>query len=195
MSDYEGLAEVDLTVQEAERDAAKLAAELDRDEFKALKDEQRARMSFRDGLITSFGSLIAASVVAGQTGMYDLLLIVAPFCAIVGWNRIGQDIRVSLIKHYIRTDLGPRQSRRVGGQTVYGWENIEAPKRRTVKIIQLGADLTTFAAPGIVANLVWATHGPHNPATQTGAIISTAFTGLIIWLLTDNSDIPPRRRR
>src|SRR5579859_57270 len=79
-------------------------------EYEQIKGEQRSRIGFRDNLL--YASLVAmAGVVAAALntkGRADLLLLLPPVSALLGWTYLVNDEKISAIGRYIRTDLAPR---------------------------------------------------------------------------------------
>jgi hypothetical protein len=151
-------------------------------EYEQLKEEQAQRIGTRDNLM--YATLVSiAGVVAGtyQAGAADLLLLLPPGCALLGWTYLVNDEKISAIGRYIRVDLGPRLSALVeSAQPVFGWETAHRSDRRrgTRKVIQLGADLLTFCVPGmiaIIARLVLA-----DISILTAVIVTAEFTLVLI---------------
>lgn len=73
-------------------------------EYEKLKDEQTARIGFRDNLIYValgvFGGL-ASFALTDASHMYALL-IVPWVCAVLGWTYLVNDEKISAIGAYIR---------------------------------------------------------------------------------------------
>ncbi len=174
-------------------------ADFRRDEYGELKAEQRDRMKTRDGFpVSTFGSLAAVGALAGSTNQVALLLLVAPFCAVLGWNRIGNDFKVTQIGTFIRTVLGPAARTDAGidpNAPMYQWETYHTSHgaRRRVKLIQLVFDLTTFVAPGIAAVLIVVVYGDWNTLTWLGIAASVGMSALIAWQVFEHADLPSRR--
>jgi hypothetical protein len=124
-------------------------------EYQQLKIEQAHRIGTRDNLMyATLASIAAVAVGAYQARIADLLLLLPPGCVILGWTYLVNDQKISAIGRYIRLDLGPRVTELVGSKTpVFGWESNHRSdrRRRSRKIIQLGADLMTFCVPGLIA--------------------------------------------
>lgn len=131
-------------------------------EYKQLKDEQCARIGFRDNLIYVTFTALAAVVVfvfAGTTVRYPALLLAPPACLVLGWTYLANDRKISEIGDYIRTELTPRLADpRSSG--VLGWESKHrtGPHRRRRKALQAVVDLTAFCLTGVSAVVAyWAT--------------------------------------
>lgn len=126
-------------------------------EYGQLKEEQAQRIGTRDNLM--YATLVSiAGAVAGayQAQAPDILLLLPPGCAILGWTYLINDEKISAIGRYIRLDLDPRLAKLVDSpQPLFGWEisHRSDPHRRSRKIIQLCTDLLTFCVPGLIAIL------------------------------------------
>lgn len=124
-------------------------------EYKQLKDEQRTRIGFRDNLI--YAVLIASAAVASATAARGavFLALLPPVAALLGWAYLMNDIKVTQIGDYLRTELGPALAELTAGLTVpvFGWEQPGHgdPHRRRRKSVQLAADLTAFCGLPLVA--------------------------------------------
>lgn len=129
-------------------------------EYEKLKDEQTARIGFRDNLIYVslgvFGGLLSFSL-ADTTHQYALLIV--PWVSVVlGWTYLINDEKISSIGAYIRDDL----CRRVQGELeltpphanlVFAWEIYHRRDKHRVrrKIQQLVVDQIAFVGPGIAS--------------------------------------------
>jgi hypothetical protein len=124
-------------------------------EYEQLKVEQTQRISTRDNLMyASLAAVAGVFAVAYQAQSIDLILLLPPGCVILGWTYLANDEKISAIGRYIRLDLGPRLSQLVDSpQPIFGWEHAHRSdrRRRSRKICQLGVDLLTFCAPGLIA--------------------------------------------
>ena len=120
-------------------------------EYQNVKDEQKARIGFRDNLLyvtlAVVAAVIAASAQAGQTSM---LLALPPVCVVLGWTYLVNDEKISAIGAYVRGDLGPRLGRPRTDRALGGLRLGEGPSRRhpptSRKAIQCGVDLLAFCA-------------------------------------------------
>ena len=133
--------------------AAGPAAELDIHlaEYKALKDEQKARIDRRDHLVYgTLASLVATAV--GATKVPEALLLLPLVTLVLGWTHLATDHMISAAGRYLREDLGVRLSA-LAGQPVLGWEGHDAgdKRRRQRKCLQLAIDLLTFTVPALVS--------------------------------------------
>lgn len=151
-------------------------------EYEQIKGEQRSRIGFRDNLL--YASLVAmAGVVAAALntkGRADLLLLLPPVSALLGWTYLVNDEKISAIGRYIRTDLAPRLTS--AAPAAFGWEYAHRrdEKRWARKLLQLAVDLTTFCVSPIAAIAIYWINGPRAlpfllvSITEAAAIIALA---------------------
>ena len=86
-------------------------------EYQAIKDEQKARIGFRDNLLYVTLAVVAAVIAAaGQAKQTAMLLALPPVCVVLGWTYLVNDDKISAIGKYVRGDLGPRLAELAGGQ-------------------------------------------------------------------------------
>ncbi|MGY5055027.1 hypothetical protein ACWDFR_13225 [Streptomyces sp. 900105755] len=135
-------------------------------EYQAVKDEQKARIGFRDNLLYVTLAVVAAVIAAAaQAKQASMLLALPPVCVVLGWTYLVNDEKISAIGLYVRDELGPRlaQLASVGGEfATFGWEAYHRTdvRRRTRKAIQAVIDLTAFCAVPLAALVVfWAGAG------------------------------------
>ena len=120
-------------------------------EYKALKDEQKARIDRRDHLVYgTLASLVAAAV--GATKVPEALLLLPLATLVLGWTHLATDQMISAAGRYLREDLGVRLSA-LAGQPVLGWEHHHPrdTRWRQRKCLQLAIDLLTFTVPALVS--------------------------------------------
>jgi hypothetical protein len=129
-------------------------------EYQQLKDEQRTRITARDGLIYATLASVAGVLAAGvKTGSPLLLLVLPPAVLLLGWTYLANDRKVTEIGAYIRTDLATRARVLLPGADPFGWEthhriHTTGSGRRGLKVGQLAVDLIAFCLPAIAAPLV-----------------------------------------
>src|SRR5262245_53776903 len=95
-------------------------------EYEKLKDEQSARIGFRDNLI--YATLVATGGVlsfalASPSNVHALLLL--PLAdVVIGWTYINNDLKISSIRKYIRSVLirNIREASRDPSIRFFGWE-------------------------------------------------------------------------
>jgi hypothetical protein len=120
-------------------------------EYKALKDEQRARIDRRD--YTVLGTFTAVAAAAAAASKLPAALLLLPLVTLVlGWTHLATDQMISAVGRYLREDLGVRLSA-LAGQPMLGWESHHAgdTRRQQRKRLQLAIDLLTFPVPALVS--------------------------------------------
>ncbi len=132
-------------------------------EYQSIKDEQKARIGFRDNLLYVTLAVVAAVIAAAaQAKQASMLLALPPVCVVLGWTYLVNDEKISAIGRYVRDELGPRltQLAHSGGDfAAFGWERAHRgdARRRSRKAIQCAVDLTAFCAVPLAALVVfWA---------------------------------------
>ena len=126
-------------------------------EYDKLKDEQTARIGFRDNLLYvtlgAFGGIISFAV--SEDERYYVLLVIPWVCLILGWTYLVNDEKISALGRYMRNDLVNKIQQCMDGapnEPILGWEvaHRSDPKRRRRKIEQLIIDEITFVVSGII---------------------------------------------
>jgi len=120
-------------------------------EFEKLKDEQRARIDFRDKMIfVTLGAIgTVFSFVIEKPDYFKLLLVIPLICIILGWTYLINDEKISALGRYFRTDF-INQFEKLNGNTdlvlIKNWEEFQRKdvRRRGRKKIQLLIDLFMF---------------------------------------------------
>ncbi|OIK05470.1 hypothetical protein [Streptomyces monashensis] len=132
-------------------------------EYQTLKDEQKARIGFRDNLLYVTLTVVAAVIAAAaQAKQSSMLLALPPVCVVLGWTYLVNDQKISAIGAYVREDLGPRLTRLAGtpdAPCAFRWETDHRTdaRRRSRKAIQCMVDLTAFCVVPLAALvLFWA---------------------------------------
>jgi hypothetical protein len=182
----------------AERDQGVTAGELLLAEYTAVKDEQRARIGFRDNLLYATIAAMAAAVAGAlQVDHHgaELLLALPPVSVILGWTYLVNDEKISAIGRYLRDDLAPRlgaltagpagggSGAGAAGSRVFGWESAHRgdPRRRTRKVLQLSVDLLTFCGAPVAAAVGYWSIGPVHPPLLLVSLAETAAVGVLAW--------------
>jgi hypothetical protein len=130
-------------------------------EYQSIKDEQRARIGFRDNLLYVTLTVVAAVIAAtAQAGRPSMLLALPPVCVVLGWTYLVNDEKISAIGRYVREELGPRLSQLASGGSdfvAFGWEAAHRgdARRGSRKAIQVVVDLTAFCAVPLAALVVF----------------------------------------
>jgi hypothetical protein len=104
-------------------------------EYTSVKEEQRARIGFRDNLLyATLGSMAAVVAVTVEGGhRLQLLLLLPPVSVLLGWTYLVNDEKISAIGRYVREELAPRLASLSGSQEspqVFGWETVHRSDRR-----------------------------------------------------------------
>ncbi|MCL8017511.1 hypothetical protein [Streptomyces sp. AS02] len=135
-------------------------------EYQTVKDEQKARIGFRDNLLYVTLAVVAAVIAAAaQAKQASMLLALPPVCVVLGWTYLVNDQKISAIGAYVREELGPRLAALAepgGGFRAFGWETAHRgdARRRSRKAVQLLVDLSAFCAVPLAALvLFWADGG------------------------------------
>ncbi|MGI5378317.1 hypothetical protein ACQEV2_29525 [Streptomyces sp. CA-251387] len=160
-------------------------------EYQSVKDEQKARIGFRDNLLyvtlAAVAAVIAASAQAKQASM---LLALPPVCVVLGWTYLVNDEKISAIGKYVREDLGPRLAALAepsGGFQAFGWETAHRgdARRRSRKALQTVVDLTAFCAVPLAALvLFWADGDGGGLLVALSVLEALAVAGLasqVVW--------------
>ena len=126
-------------------------------EFEKLKDEQIARIRYRDGLFYVTLAVCGGvfSIAAASPGTTFLLLFLPIVVFILGVSYISNDEKISTIGSYFRFELAERLARIEGVTTpeVFSWETAYRadPHRGGRKFLQLLASLLLFSVSGLTA--------------------------------------------
>jgi hypothetical protein len=134
-------------------------------EYERVKDEQRARIGFRDNLIyatlAAMGLVIAAAL--RKDGQLPLLILLPPVSLLLGWTYLVNDEKISAIGRYVGQELGPRLTALVPDSgPLFVWEiaHRSDPRRTSRKYLQLAVDLLMFCGAPLAALTVYWIHGP-----------------------------------
>ena len=125
-------------------------------EYVKLKDEQIARMRFRDNLLyvtlVAFGGIISYAIMSEQEQYYYAFLILPWVCLILGWTYLINDEKISAIGRYIRLQLVEKLGPLVQKQpdSLFGWEiaHRDDKWRKPRKYFQLLIDEIVFCLSG-----------------------------------------------
>ena len=135
-------------------------------EYEKLKQEQIARIGFRDNLI--YATLIAltavVSIVADNITRIPVLLVLPLVCITLGWTYLVNDEKISSIGRYIRIAFSDKIRELIHSKDpmLFGWEiaHRSDQRRGTRKIIQFIVDEFVFILPGIIAILIFWSSAP-----------------------------------
>lgn len=130
-------------------------------EYEKLKQEQIARIGFRDNLI--YATLIAltavVSIVADDTTRIPVLLVLPLVCITLGWTYLVNDEKISAIGRYIRIAFSDKIRELIKSENpmLFGWEiaHRSDARRGSRKVIQFIVDEFVFVLPGLIAILIF----------------------------------------
>lgn len=162
-------------------------------EYEQLKDEQVARIGFRDNLIYAvlIASAAVGSAAAARGGGY--LLLLPPPAVLLGWTYLVNDAAVTAIGRYLRDQLGPALTAAGAGQAVFGWEQARLDRHRAVrKRFQLAADLLAFSVLPAAALAVYWAGGPWPVPLVAVSAAEAALLAALAWQITRHADLPAR---
>ncbi|MCI3273193.1 hypothetical protein [Streptomyces cylindrosporus] len=135
-------------------------------EYQTVKDEQKARIGFRDNLLYVTLTVVAAVIAAAaQAKQASMLLALPPVCVVLGWTYLVNDQKISAIGAYVRGELAPKLAALAqpgGGLQAFGWETAHRgdARRGSRKAVQLAVDLLAFCGVPLAALVVfWAAGG------------------------------------
>jgi hypothetical protein len=132
-------------------------------EYVKLKDEQIARMRFRNNLL--YVTLVAfcgvMSYAMSHPSHYYTFLVLPWVCLILGWTYLINDEKISAIGRYIRLTMTEKLGTLVNEkpELLFGWEIVHRDDkwRTSRKKIQLLIDELIFCLSGLVAlGFFWA---------------------------------------
>ncbi|MEU2929398.1 hypothetical protein ABZ636_30730 [Streptomyces sp. NPDC007251] len=136
-------------------------------EYDRIKEEQKARIGFRDNLLyVTLASVTGVIAISLQGKNTDLLLALPLVCIVLGWTYLVNDEKISAIGRYIRTELGPRLTGLSAAETpIFGWEVYHRSDRLRIprKLMQALVDMTAYIAVpaiGLVAFWLYNSAGP-----------------------------------
>ncbi len=139
-------------------------------EYGKLKDEQAARIGYRDNLIYItlglFGGILTFAL--GKEGNPYALLVLPWSSLILGWAYLVNDEKIAAIGRYIRYTLAEKVMALTGDTDVastFGWEIAHRSDRwrHQRKFEQLVIDEITFVLSGITALVAfWGLYCPRN---------------------------------
>ncbi|MFD6534119.1 hypothetical protein [Streptomyces sp. NPDC060184] len=160
-------------------------------EYQVIKEEQKARIGFRDNLLyVALAAVTAVVAAAAQSEAPVLLLSLPPVCVVLGWTYLVNDEKISAIGTYIREELGPQLAalsqsgdRQV---VVFGWEMAHRSddRRKSRKLIQLLIDLAAFCLVPLAGLVAFWTTGEYDAGLLSVSVIEgLAITGLGVQML------------
>lgn len=168
-----------------EGDASVLLAE-----YRSLKDEQIARIGFRDNLVyVTLGVVVTAYALSSDSPSYlPGALIVPVACFALGWTYLVNDYIISEIGRYLREHLAASLSEfnqiADAALPAIEWERYHRndKRRQSRKRIQLLVDEVTFIMPGAVGLFAVILRAPELPRVVVVlAIAEVALLALLAW--------------
>lgn len=126
-------------------------------EYQRLKDEQKARIGFRDNLLyVSLGLFGGILSLALANNNYYAFLFIPWICIVLGWTYLVNDEKITALGRYIRHTLVERVKEETGQgeiDSIFGWETAHRSdnRRHRRKLQQLVVDELTFVVSGIAA--------------------------------------------
>lgn len=150
-------------------------------EYQSVKDEQKARIGFRDNLLyVTLGVVAAVIAAAAQAKQASMLLALPPVCVVLGWTYLVNDVKISTIGRYVRGELRPRLARLNGGSEaeIFQWETFHRgdPRRVSRKVVQCVIDLLAFCVVPLAALVVYWGGGQ----VSAGLLVLSVVEGLAV---------------
>jgi hypothetical protein len=156
-------------------------------EYQTVKDEQKARIGFRDNLLYVTLAVVAAVIAAAaQAKQTSMLLALPPVCVVLGWTYLVNDEKISAIGKYVRGELGPRLAELAGAEKVFAWETFHRGDTRRVsrKAVQLAVDLLAFCVVPLSALVVyWAGGGTRPGLVVLSVVEALSVAGLAVYIV------------
>jgi len=162
-------------------------------EYTKLKDEQLARIGYRDNMV--YLSLVAIGAVysfaLADSSHYFTFLVLPWVNIILGWMYIVNDEKVSAIGRYIRTQLIENIENTSNKKIIFNWEIVHRNDKHRIqrKIIQCAVDLLTFPVPGMLSIFAFFYFcGSESRILTIFAIIEIVFLLILIWQFLQYED-------
>jgi hypothetical protein len=146
-------------------------------EYQSVKDEQKARIGFRDNLLYVTLAVVAAVVAAAaQAEQTSMLLALPPVCGVLGWTYLVNDEKISAIGAYVRGELGPRLAELADTEATFRWESAHRgdARRAPRKVIQCGVDLLAFCVVPFAGLIVYWASGQVAPGLLVLSVVEAA---------------------
>jgi hypothetical protein len=156
-------------------------------EYQTVKEEQKARIGFRDNLLYVTLAVVAAVIAAAaQAKQTSMLLALPPVCVVLGWTYLVNDEKISAIGRYIRGELGSRLAELAGTDKAFGWEAFHRgdARRASRKVVQLAVDLLAFCVVPVSALIVYWAGGGTTPGLVVLSVVEAlAIVGLGVYIV------------
>jgi hypothetical protein len=166
-------------------------------EYQVIKEEQKARIGFRDNLLyVTLAAVTAVIAAAAQAKSVVLLLSLPPVCVVLGWTYLVNDEKISAIGRYIRGDLGPRlaaaltpppagggSAATAAGGELFGWESAHRSdtRRRSRKLIQCAVDLSAFCLVPLGGLALFWVDGGRGAALLAVSVVEALAVLVLAW--------------
>ncbi len=152
-------------------------------QYEKLKDEQAARIGFRDNMpYVILAAAAGIATLAATVGRAELLLLLPLASVVLGWTRLATDHKISSIRLFIRTQLDPQVAELVGSDgPVFGWEafHVQDNKRRMRKFLQLVVDLMAYVVPALGTLAVVVALAPRTPLLVAAVTVEFIAVGML----------------
>lgn len=164
-------------------------------EYEKLKNEQIARIGFRDNLLYAILAIYGAvlALAWGEKGKPDALLVLPWVSFVLGWTYLINDQKITAIGHYIRYTLVEKVSELTGKadvgieavESTFGWEIAHRSDkyRKRRKIEQLIVDEVAFVVSGIVALIAYICRTQLSALVVQPLILSLILIELILLVI------------
>ncbi len=154
-------------------------------EYDRIKEEQKARIGFRDNLLYfTLAASTAVLAITVQSRHPQLLLALPVICLVLGWTYLVNDEKISAIGRYVRERLGPRLTELSGARdVVFGWEGYHRgdADRTTRKRLQTAVDLFTYVAFPIACVIAFWSSAAVHPQLLIVSIVETIALAMLAW--------------
>jgi hypothetical protein len=168
-------------------------------EYASLKEEQRARIGFRDNLLyVTIASMAAVIAVVTQSHDPAGLLLLPPISIALGCTYLVNDQKISAISDYVRDELSPRVAALMGegGRfPVFGWETAHRgdPHRTSRKVFQLVVDCIAFCVAPIAALVLFWCLQARMGAPAAVSFAELAAVAVLGWQIVVHADLTVER--
>ncbi|MFJ3638412.1 hypothetical protein ACIPRD_01490 [Streptomyces sp. NPDC090108] len=157
-------------------------------EYQSVKDEQKARIGFRDNLLyVTLGVVAAVVAAAAQAKQTSMLLALPPVCVVLGWTYLVNDVKISTVGRYVREELTPRLAgiSGVDEAEVFRWEHFHRtdPRRWSRKAVQCVIDLLAFCVVPLAALTVYWAGGQVSAGLLVLSVAEAVVVAALGWFV------------
>ncbi|MEU3498868.1 hypothetical protein ABZ747_35950 [Kitasatospora cineracea] len=154
-------------------------------EYDRIKEEQKARIGFRDNLLYfTLAASTAILAITVQSKRPQLLLVLPVICLVLGWTYLVNDEKISAIGRYIRDCLGPRLTELSDARdAVFGWEGYHRSDvgRTTRKRLQVAVDLFTYLAFPMASVIAFWSSAAVHPLLLIVSVVEAITLAVLTW--------------